>query len=43
MFLLTLIGEVLSARGGEDNPVVETFKTRVRSWWGMVILFTLAL
>ncbi|KAG1647739.1 hypothetical protein GQR58_030364 [Nymphon striatum] len=31
------------ARGGEDNPVVETFKTRVRSWWGMVILFTLAL
>ena len=43
MFALTLIGEVLSARGGDDNPVVETFKTRVRSWWGMVILFTLAL
>ncbi|SMX44187.1 phosphatidate cytidylyltransferase [Octadecabacter ascidiaceicola] len=43
MFTLTLFGEVLSARGGEDNPVVETFKTRLRSWWGMVILFTLAL
>ncbi|AKS47022.1 phosphatidate cytidylyltransferase [Octadecabacter temperatus] len=43
MLALTLIGEVLSARSGEDNPVVVTFKTRVRSWWGMVILFTLAL
>ncbi|MCW1951897.1 MAG: phosphatidate cytidylyltransferase [Octadecabacter sp.] len=43
MFTLTIFAEILSARGGEDNPVVETFKTRVRSWWGMVILFTLAL
>lgn len=43
MVALTLFGEILSARGGEDNPVVETFKTRLRSWWGIVILFTLAL
>lgn len=43
MVALTLFGEILSARGGEENPVVETFKTRLRSWWGIVILFTLAL
>ena len=40
---LTLLGEILHARAGHDNPVIETFMTRVRSWWGMVILFTLAL
>jgi len=43
MTLLTLFGEGLRARAGQDNPVVETFMTRVRSWWGMVVLFTLAL
>ncbi|WP_296419380.1 phosphatidate cytidylyltransferase [Pseudooctadecabacter sp.] len=43
MTALTLLGEILHARAGHDNPVIETFMTRVRSWWGMVILFTLAL
>ncbi len=43
MVVLTLIGEVLQARAGEDNPVVATYTTRVRSWWAMVILFSLAL
>lgn len=40
---LSFFGEILRARASEDNPVVETFMTRVRSWWGMIILFTLAL
>ena len=40
---LSFFGEILRVRNGENNPVVETFMTRVRSWWGMVILFTLAL
>ncbi|MCF2870868.1 phosphatidate cytidylyltransferase [Octadecabacter sp. G9-8] len=43
MTLLSIFGEVLRARTDVNNPVVETFMTRVRSWWGMVILFTLAL
>jgi len=43
MTALSLFGEILRARTDADNPVVETFMTRVRSWWGMVILFTLAL
>ncbi|MBU2994516.1 phosphatidate cytidylyltransferase [Octadecabacter sp. 1_MG-2023] len=43
LIVLTLVGEVLSMRAGDNNPVVETFKTRVRSWWVIVILFTLAL
>ena len=43
MTLLSIFGEVLRARTDGQNPVVETFMTRVRSWWGMVILFTLAL
>lgn len=42
---LTVFGEVLRLRvsSRQDNPVVETFMTRVRSWWSMVVLFTLAL
>ncbi|WP_375279847.1 phosphatidate cytidylyltransferase [Pseudooctadecabacter sp.] len=43
MTALTLLGEILHAQAGHDNPVIETFMTRVRSWWAMVILFTLAL
>lgn len=45
MVALTIFGEVLRARlgPGHDNPVIETYMTRVRSWWAMVILFTLAL
>lgn len=41
----TFLGEVLRARlpEGETNPVVETFVTRVHSWWTMVILLSLAL
>ena len=35
---MTFIGEVLRARAGEDsiNPVLDTYMTRVQSWWGMV-------
>ncbi|QQA42209.1 phosphatidate cytidylyltransferase [Pelagovum pacificum] len=42
---LTFVGEVLRTRvpDGATNPVVETFVTRVHSWWGMVILLSLAL
>ena len=43
LLTLTLFGEILRARAGKDNPVIETYMTRVRSWWGMVILFSLAL
>jgi len=43
MAVLTFMGELLRIRAGDDNPVVLTFMTRLRSWWGMIILFTLAL
>ncbi len=35
---LTFLGEVLRARQtpGTQNPVLETFMTRIQSWWGMV-------
>jgi phosphatidate cytidylyltransferase len=39
---LTLFSEVLRARMGA-HPAVQTFTTRVESWWAMVILFALAL
>lgn len=41
---LTLAGEILRARlpWGESDPGVETFMTRVHSWWAMVILMSLA-
>jgi phosphatidate cytidylyltransferase len=41
---LTLLGEVLRRRAGPGNhPVIETYMTRVQSWWAMVILVSLAL
>jgi len=45
MFGLTALGEVLRARQpqGTDNPVLETYMTRVHSWWAIVILMGLAL
>lgn len=41
---LTVLGEILRARlpWGQTDPAVETFMTRVHSWWGMVILLALA-
>ncbi len=45
LMALTLFGALLRARvpEGRSNPVVETFNTRVQSWWAMVVLFALAL
>lgn len=45
LMALTFFGEVLRARvpEGETSQAVETFVTRVQSWWGMVILLSLAL
>ncbi|SMY08429.1 phosphatidate cytidylyltransferase [Flavimaricola marinus] len=38
---LTILGEIVATRS--PGPVVETYRTRVHSWWAMVILFALAL
>jgi phosphatidate cytidylyltransferase len=38
---LTVLGEVVATK--RPGPVIETFRTRVHSWWAMVILFALAL
>lgn len=45
LIALTLFGEFLRGRlpWGQTNPAVETFMTRVHSWWGMVVLMSLAL
>ena len=42
---LTFLGEVLRARQEPDtqNPVLETYMTRVQSWWGMVALIGFAM
>jgi len=41
----TVVGEVLPARqdAHTQNPVLETYMTRVQSWWGMVALIGLAM
>lgn len=43
--VLTVAGELVRYRLGphRTDPGVESFMTRVHSWWGLVILFTLAL
>lgn len=43
--VLTILGELLRARfpAGQTNPIVESFMTKVHSWWAMVIALSLAL
>lgn len=44
LLALTLLGEALRRRAGPGNhPVIETYMTRVQSWWAMVVLVSLAL
>ena len=45
MMALTLLGEVLRWRSDPDvpNPVLETYMTRVHSWWAIIIFVGLAL
>ncbi len=45
LFALTFVGEVLRAREepGFNNPVLDTYMTRVQSWWGMVAFVGIAL
>ena len=45
LLALTLFGEVLRSRYAPagDSPVIETYLTRVHSWWAMVVLLSLAL
>ena len=45
LFAMTFIGELLRARqdDGTPNPVLETYMTRVQSWWGMVAFVGIAL
>ena len=45
LIALTVLGEILRARQPADvpNPVLETYMTRVQSWWGMVAFVGVAL
>lgn len=45
LLALTLFGEFLRQRHPADqpNPVLETYMTRIQSWWAMVLLLSLAL
>ena len=45
LFAMTFVGELLRARqdDGTPNPVLETYMTRVQSWWGMVAFVGIAL
>ncbi len=44
LIALTVVGEILNAQRGEENsPLLETYMTRVQSWWGMVAIIGLAL
>ncbi len=38
LITLTVLGEILRARQPvhEPNPMLDTYMTRVQSWWGMV-------
>ena len=38
LITMTVLGEILRARQPLDrpNPLLDTYMTRVQSWWGMV-------
>jgi len=45
LIALTVLGEILRARqpAHENNPMLDTYMTRVQSWWGMVAFIGVAL
>ena len=45
LFVLTVAGEVIRAQqeANYDNPILDTYQTRVQSWWAMVSLMGVAL
>ncbi|GGL68937.1 phosphatidate cytidylyltransferase [Wenxinia marina] len=44
LVVLTIVGEIARVRtGSAESPVLETYMTRIRSWWVMVALISLAL
>ena len=45
LIAMTVLGEVLRARqpAGQPNPVLDTYQTRIESWWTLVVLVGLAL
>jgi phosphatidate cytidylyltransferase len=44
LIALTGLGEWLRSRlGGAPSPALDTYQTRVQSWWAMVVLLSLAL
>jgi phosphatidate cytidylyltransferase len=45
LITMTFVGEVLRAREekGFNNPILDTYMTRVQSWWGMVAFIGVAL
>lgn len=45
LIALTVLGEILRARqpAHENNPMLDTYMTRVQSWWGMVAFIGIAL
>lgn len=45
LIALTVLGEVLRARqpANQPNPVLDTYQTRIESWWTLVTLVSIAL
>ncbi len=43
LVVATVIGQVLKARMGPGNDVVDNLVARINAWWGMVALLTLAM
>ncbi|WP_371169507.1 phosphatidate cytidylyltransferase [Aliiroseovarius sp. 2305UL8-7] len=43
LVVATIVGQILSAKMGADNEVVENLVARINAWWGMVILLALAM
>ena len=43
LVVATIIGQILSAKMGADNEVVQNLVARINAWWGMVVLLALAM
>ncbi|MDE9449514.1 phosphatidate cytidylyltransferase [Aliiroseovarius sp. Z3] len=43
LIIASVIGQVLKARMGPDNEVIDNLVARINAWWGMVVLLALAM
>lgn len=43
LLIATIVGAILGARGGKDNPTIVNLNQRIHAWWAMIAVMVIAL